>query len=796
MRTIPLLLLALPLSIAVRAQTDNSLAQAASSLTLEEIIVTASKRETALQDTPIAVTAYSSKVLEELNIVSPFAYESLVPSLTYQETPNRLSIRGVGRFSNALGVSPGVAIYNDGVFTAEATSLSSQPINVERTEILRGPQGTLYGRNTTGGAVNIITKRPTGEFAGDFRVKLGNEGQEEYSFLISGPISDTLRYKLHFNDANRDGLQDNKAGADLNSVNSRYWEGQIEWDVTDRLRLWAEYTTFSYNYQPVSSPSEDPYDCINSWSGLGQSVQYLDCQAGNENVSIGDPYTVAHDTPARVKLSDNENWTARLSYDLGQAELSYLFGYIKYDWNSRTDYDETAYPDYQVQLDVGQYQEQTTHELQLTSDWDDKRWSYLLGLYYFEDKNEQPYNINAPGYERIETVTRTFLQFWENPLHVLYFQNGKLDNESWAVYGELEYEINEQWTATLGARYSEDDYKGGETQLQYYDLLREGLPLAYDASQASFAGDPNRYVNTIDETYNDSFDNVTGKFTLSYRPREGHMFWGTIANGYKMGGVRLGSLEKFYSEAAGLPDDGKFEEEKVITYELGWKGDLLENTLLTELVGYYYDYSDMQQLRSFQTPPPASITLDQVVNVDTEMYGLEASATWLVTDRLRAIAIYSYNNSEITEDAYFDDFVFSERDANNKIIPDNVQGNQLTLTAEHKAALSLHYFYPTSVGEFTLGGSYTWMGDRYFDLGNHEKEDGYGMLDLQASWTSPEGRYKVLATVDNAADKEAYNTYGCSANSAGVYGTPSFIVRCSGSPLNQRLYAVQLMLKL
>ena len=164
---------------------------------LEEIIVTASRRETSLQDTPLAVTAMSANLIEELNVVSPFNYEKLVPSLTFQETPNRLSIRGVGRFSNSLGVSPGVAIYNDGVYQSEAASLSTQPINIERTEILRGPQGTLYGRNTTGGAVNIISRKPSAEFEADIRLKLGNYDMQQFAAVVSGPLTDSLQASWH-----------------------------------------------------------------------------------------------------------------------------------------------------------------------------------------------------------------------------------------------------------------------------------------------------------------------------------------------------------------------------------------------------------------------------------------------------------------------------------------------------------------------------------------------------------------------------------------------------------------------
>jgi iron complex outermembrane recepter protein len=783
--------IALPISLCSHSVTAQSDLPA---VALEEIIVTATKRATSLQDTAIAVTAFSSSMMEELNVVSPFSYEKLVPSLTYQQNPNRISIRGVGRFTNALGVSPGVAIYNDGIYQAEAASLSTQPINIERSEILRGPQGTLWGRNTTGGAINIVSRRPSAELEADLRLKLGNYDLVQYAGVVSGPITDNLRYKLHALDTERDGLQKNLAGADLRSNNQTYYEAQIEWDITERLVMWAEYSEFSYNYTPGASPSEDPYDCINFWNGLGRSSQFLECQAGKENPSIGDPRKVALNTPGRVKLTNNEGIAVRFAYDMDWAELSYLYGKVAYDWDSRTDYDGTA-NDYSVLLDVGQYQDQQTHELQLTSNWD-KRWNFIAGFYYFEDENEQPYLINAPDWPNYQTVyAPDFSQNWANPEGLIYYQRGVLDNESWAIYGEMDYEINDQWTLTLGARYSDDSYEGGETQIQYYDLAREGYPFAFDASQGSFAGDPTRYLNTLDATYNDDFTNTSGKVNLSYRPDGENLFWGTVSTGYKMGGIRLGSLEKFYAEAAGVTSDGAFDQEEVITYELGWKGQLLEQRLMTEVVAYYSDYADMQQLRGFRTPPPANIALSEVVNLDMEMYGLEVSGTYLLTDNLRAMLTYSYNHTEISEDGYFENFTYGDRDASGNIIPENVKGNQLILTPEHKAALMLHYFWPTAIGEFSLGGTYSHMGERYFDLGNHDSDGSYQSLDMQASWTSESGRYKILATATNLTDEEAYNAYSCSANGSGVHGTASFVTRCSGNPIDQRLYDIQLMLK-
>jgi hypothetical protein len=184
------------------------------------------------------------------------------------------------------------------------------------------------------------------------------------------------------------------------------------------------------------------------------------------------------------------------------------------------------------------------------------------------------------------------------------------------------------------------------------------------------------------------------------------------------------------------------------------------------------------------------------VNVDTENYGLEVSGTWLVTDNLRAIFSYSNIQAEYDSDLYYQDQVNGERTPDNDVIPYNIKGNELMMTPENKGAISLHYFWPTSKGEFTFGGTGSYMGERYFDLGNYDSEDSYTRLDIQTSWTSPEGRYKVLGLVTNATDEEVYNSRGCTVNADAVPDTPSWNVQCSGNPLDQRLWEVQFMMKI
>lgn len=772
-----------------------------SGLILEEVIVTATRRTSSLQDTPIAMTALTSSMLEDMDINSAFGLEAVVPSLSFQQSPNRLSIRGVGRFDNQLGTNPGVGIYTDGIYSSEASALSEESINVERIEVLRGPQGTLYGRNTTGGAINVITRRPTDEFYGDLRIKVGNYDLQQIDMLVSGPVNDDLRYKLYINDTQRDGLQENIAGPDLKSADNRFVEGQIEWDITPKLSLWAKYRENRYDYVPGAgailgvNPSEDPYDCVNSWSGLNQSAQYLECQVGGTNPSVGDVRKFAQDSPGNVTLSNHHIGALQLTYDLPSATIKYLYGKVKYDWDAtRVDHDQTP-NDYGVLVDNAQYQDQETHELQLNSEWD-KNWNYLLGLYFFSDENEQPYTIYADDYDNISRVTEDFVNFWDNPKELYYHQYGAVENESWASFGELSWDLNAEWAIKLGGRYSVDKFKGAETQIQYFDMARYGLGFALDVSEAHFAGDPDRYTDTVDARYKDEFENLTGKITVDYRPDDTHMIWGTVANGYKMGGVRLGSLEKFWSASAGEDGNGEFEQEDMLMLELGWKADLLNDRLRTEVVAFNYIYDDMQQTRQKVTPPPGSITLSEVINVDVETYGLEATATAILTDRLRAYYSFSYNHSEVSEDAYFTNRTYGARDENGNIIADNIKGNQLALTPEFKSALALHYTIPTNVGEFSVGGTYSYIGERYFNLENYDRADSYQNLDLQASWTSNTGRYRVLGSVKNATDETEYNTYACIASTNGEYGTDSFVTRCGGNLVDQRLYSLQFMISL
>jgi len=211
---------------------------------IEVLVVTAEKRETKIQDTPIAVTAMDQDYLKDQVINNANDYTLVVPSFSYREVPNRAFIRGVGRNVNALGLDPGVAIYNDGVYTSETAGLFGSSFGVERVEILRGPQGTLYGRSATGGAVNIISEKPSDEFEVKTRFVVGNLDQQEYGVIVTGPVplpvlEDRLRYHYQFNRTERDGFIKNRfeSGRDLGSLDAYFHRAALEADITNDLNV-------------------------------------------------------------------------------------------------------------------------------------------------------------------------------------------------------------------------------------------------------------------------------------------------------------------------------------------------------------------------------------------------------------------------------------------------------------------------------------------------------------------------------------------------------------------------------
>ena len=767
--------LALTLVITSTAQAQDRV--------LEEIVVTATKRTGTLQDTAIAISAFDSELQDQMNLGSPLDYETVVPSMTVRIFPNRISIRGVGRFSNSLGVHPGVATYYDGAYLAELAALYSQPLNIERVEILRGPQGTLFGRNTTGGAAVVTTKRPGDEFKAEVRGKYGNYEDVDAQVLVSGPINDTMRAKLYMSHNERDGWQDNRSGRDTGDNDTQYYEGQFDWDVTDRLNAWFKVGHIDSDYTPSQASLLSLYDNVNfSRDPLGFSPQFFQTLGGVQNDT--DPFKVDANDPGKVKLDRHYQITWDFQYDFDAVTVNLLGNYNHYNWDQRRrDFDATSNPDFRSVETIAQHQTIWSQEIQFTSN-SDGPLSWVAGLYYNNDQNWQPYIIEDMDRPYFETVVNGLFDalpgvvpdlYWpavnnpqgltDNPGQFYYAQEGEISTNSYAAYGEMNYAFNDNWAMTFGLRYSYDSYRADEGQV-IYALSDIYVPpgLAFFVCTAPFPDgfgfDPalclpqsgaNFSKSQTTDSHDEDDDNVSGRVILEWTPTDDHLFWGTIATGYKAGGVRLGALQDIDVQEAERSGRANFEPEEVTMLEAGWKGSL-SDTLQVEAVVFYYDYKDMQQLDPYLSEI-SGLILNDVINIDTEMWGIELTSRYVWGEHLSLFANYSYNSTEIAEDFLTLDNTFCR-------CVQNLEGNDLTSTPEHKASLHADWAWNTDIGAFSVGGTYSYVGSRQNDLYNTSaiEADSYTRLDAYLRWASPSDKLAVEIAGKNLNDEEYYNS--------------------------------------
>lgn len=816
---------------------------------LEEIVVTAEKREALLQETPVAVSAFSQQTMEDLNINHGTDYTTLVPGVSYRVSPNRLFIRGVGRTQNSLGLDPGVATYTDGVYTSETAWLFASSFGMERVEILRGPQGTLYGRNATGGAVNVIRRKPEAEFGLQGRARIANYDERSYQVRLTGPLlSERVRWSLLGSTSHSSGEQENSAGRDLGGSKSVFYEAQLDVDVTERLNAWVKWNYARWDQHPQNffGFQESDYRRFNpATSPLTNNSQYL---IDDTNPATRDPHDINVNDRTTIRLPDTYHLASTWTYDFDTVQVKYIYGFQTYDWNyrggeldgtSRTDNEAfsflgTSYANlYGREIEgvnrslnfIREDKQYYSHELQIASTAD-SRLQWLAGYYYYNERIAQPFTIFKPDQLNLRTLCLSCsrdlggislespdpavpngradgfdsfvidpatgdqfsfgypgsLQFDAegNPTFflpsgipelttigssvrmrgrdkdgVIYHQEGKLKSKAWALYGELYYDLTEALKVTFGLRYSRDRKHGQEYNVINLDPLFYGLD--YETGLGTFGFYPQvenccSYSTLFDagpirsRRLTDNWDAWTGRVVLEWQPDPDTLVYGSVVQGYKAGGMRLGNFDTAQNPI--------FDKEDVLSYELGYKHTLWDDRLMVNVAGFYYDYEDKQELASF-LDPGSTITLARVVNApESEVYGVEFEFQALATANLLLMGNYSYLHSE------FEDFCCAEDDSFPELGLQDLEGNDLPQSPEHKWMVGAQYTVRTDWGDFALMGRFSWVDEQTYNIFNNIYADDYHRTDLTLTFTHPENRYKVILFAKNLEDDDNYSSLG------------------------------------
>jgi iron complex outermembrane recepter protein len=487
---------------------------------LEEVVVTAEKREANIQDVPVAVSAYTSERRDTLGLNTVEDFARFTPSLTYRNN-DRLSMRGFGRLTNSIGTDPSIALYSDGIFSSSMADTSTPSLFIERTEILRGPQGTLYGRNSIGGTLNVISKRPTDKFEGEVRGSLGNYGEWHTDALVRGPITENVRYLLGGSMARRDEgfIENNGPAEDTATVDRWMVEAQLEADLGENVVARLRYSKFewddTYGVGNTLLNSISPYD-VTSLVGNGNGALYYNNALGNPvpNPGVTDPYKMNTNRDAPGVLRDHNRIHLDVTWDLGGSTLKYLAGYQEYaydtggdfDMGNRTDALTIPLPGFApltVDLDGAagplvpfvfvnppftatnvrdphtfytESQRWWSNEVNLSSNGEgDVQW--IVGLFQYDQTYDQPQGIRVPDDPGLAAPLNSAIA---NPDRNILLVDGHLETQSYAGFGQIDWSFSDSWTLTIGARYTQDEKEG----LDYARLIARGPTTAIGAADA------------------------------------------------------------------------------------------------------------------------------------------------------------------------------------------------------------------------------------------------------------------------------------------------------------------------
>ena len=636
---------------------------------LEEVVVTAQKKAESLQDAPISLTAFGQQELETKGINSLSDIGANVPSMSIQPFPInnatlRIFIRGIGISDAQITQDPPVGVYMDGVYIARSTGTALDVADLERIEILRGPQGTLYGRNTTGGAVNLVTRKPSTE-ALEFEQKFTVGDRSLFTSKTSAniPVTDTLAAKLAFMTTQQDGFIENTGpGGDYGDREVQGYRLDVRWDVNETMTLdyaydRSELDYYNTSYQAVTRPLGDKGQAEPIKEHASEQTVYSSRRL--DKMATGKP----------LEESNTEITGHALTFTAGfdGGEFKYIAAYRELSDASYADIGGGA-GSTEFRLDTHRYkgqatndewtplvkplvtQRQRSHELQVSGDAWDSRLEYLVGAYYFK---ERAIEDNSPLHHQLSADARIpGVPFRVHVVNLLS-QHYEIENEAMAFFGQATWTpdvLEDRLQLTFGARHSRDKRSAikNQTDLNIAELYGLALDLPWGTIDQS---DPGRQFDDVQASK--KFDDNSFSFVAEYDLTDSINLYGKVNEAYKSGGFNTRDPQRDGNQ--GPASDGidygfgfvdGFDEEKVRSMELGIKSELMDRRLRINADIFKSVYSDMQL--NFLLAGTVADT--KITNAgEAEMQGLEADITFMATRNLLLMLNYAYLDAEVTK---------------------------------------------------------------------------------------------------------------------------------------------------
>ncbi|MET0272148.1 MAG: TonB-dependent receptor [Phenylobacterium sp.] len=685
---------------------------------VEEVVVTAQKREQNLQDVPVAVSAFSSDALQAQSVQSLVDLSAKAPNVVLAPVgaypyASAFYIRGLGFADVESTFEPAVGVEMNGVYLARNSGALQDFFDIESVEILRGPQGTLYGRNTIGGVVSVRTKRPGTSFGGQMQLSAGDHGRAEARVAVDMPFSDVFAARASLLLKNYDGYSRNA------TTQARVGDNEV---ASGRLTLVARPTD-SFDATLVADfDRERGSGAAFRNAALPGNVFYNlspdtgtptpAVPAGNSNPR--DPYTVYGNTPLFANL---DTWGAALTmnFDVGLGTLTSVTGYREFDDYVQSDYDASALNYFYALRD--QQHQQFSQEVRLASR-SGQRLTYVLGAYYLD----QTYDISN---------TQGGLLFGGASSAQIASQK----NTAWAVFGQADYDVTEALTVTLGGRYSDEK------------KTFTNRPLFFPGSQ----------------TYEDSWHNFSPKVGVSYEFTPLVMAYASWSRGFRSGG--------FNGRAASFTSAGPYGSETVESLEAGLKSELFDRRLRLNGAIFRADYSDMQV--GTQGLTSTGVVEPIVTNAGKARFdGVEGEAVWVVAPGLQFNANAAWLDARFIEN-------FTDLTTDGVVNPTDNRDLPLAYAPDWSGSFGVAYERTTAFGDFSFTANAVYMDDIYTSGGalnrtsdvqvrkSNTLVDASLALDTESGW-------RIAVWTKNAFDKTVINnTFGLGAlGNLRVYAPP------------------------
>ncbi|MCY4426578.1 MAG: TonB-dependent receptor [Halieaceae bacterium] len=697
--------------------------ESAQSVQLEEVLVTAQRRSQNLQDVAGAISAFSGNSLEERSIRDATDLQFIVPNMVAGKAQGNtaFTIRGVG--FNSVG-SPAVALHVDGVYQPRASMGDLFQMDVERVEVLRGPQGTLYGRNANAGVVNYISRRPTDEFEGYVRAAYLTDDETRLEGVLNLPISDSVGARLLVASTERDGFIEN-TGAGPDYFGGGQDSGRLAVDAalgdSVLLQLTATYLErdgAAYPSIAQTEPFTSPGPRAAPWGDLFEF-------GGNVYAALGANWTGKPLKTTANDPSDSDTTLAALSaivsWDIGEFTLKSITGYQDLQDHHWSDFDGTDQSIFQGQ-DLRD-SETLTQEFSLTGSVG--AFETVVGLFYMDEDYTRDLSITQPN------GNGAF-----QPGAQLSFVTPAYDTETIAVFADVTWNVTDDLRLIAGFRHSEDEQSVSQDNNITADIVVAPGVMISLGNQCNPADNP---LDDVEDTA------TTPRLGAQYDINDNSMVYVNYTEGFKVGGYNTG----------GTCND-EYDGEDITAWEAGWKNVLMDGAMSLNATAFYYDYTDLQLQQII------GVGIDIVNAPEAEVTGLELESTWRLTESAAVFGSVSFLDAEYTK--------FTLPDGANpgsgspelcssgeSFAPDtncvDVSGNKLTNAPE----LSVNAGFDVDMGAgISVRADLAYRSEVYLRETNsrEERQDGVTILNASISWHNPEDTLRVRLFGTNLLDEE------------------------------------------